>query len=215
MEVVSQLVDFILHIDQHLLQIVNTYAGWTYFILFLIIFAETGFVVTPFLPGDSVLFALGAIIARPESNLSLSLFLFILICAAISGDFVNYEIGKYFGIRVFKPDSKIFKPSYLRKTQDFYAKYGTKTIVYARFVPIVRTFAPFVAGIGKMPYSIFGKYNIIGGILWVSLLILAGYFFGQIPFFRHNFSWVVLAVIFISLIPMLIQFLAVKRSKKD
>lgn len=215
MEIVSQLVDFILHIDQHLLQIVNTYAGWTYFILFMIIFAETGFVVTPFLPGDSVLFALGAIIARPESNLSLSLFLFILICAAISGDFVNYEIGKYFGIRVFKPDSKIFKPSYLQKTQDFYAKYGTKTIVYARFVPIVRTFAPFVAGIGKMPYGIFGKYNIIGGILWVSLFILAGYFFGQIPFFKQNFSLVVLAIIFISLIPMLIQFLAVKRSKKD
>lgn len=215
MEIVSQLVDFILHIDQHLLQIVNTYAGWTYFILFLIIFAETGFVVTPFLPGDSVLFALGAIIARQESNLSLSLFLFILICAAISGDFVNYEIGKYFGIRVFKPDSKIFKPSYLQKTQDFYAKYGTKTIVYARFVPIVRTFAPFVAGIGKMPYRIFGKYNIVGGILWVSLFILAGYFFGQIPFFKQNFSLVVLAIIFISLIPMLIQFLAVKRSKKD
>jgi len=211
MEIVSQLVDFILHIDQHLLQIVNTYAGWTYFILFMIIFAETGFVVTPFLPGDSVLFALGAIIARPESNLSLSLFLFILICAAISGDFVNYEIGKYFGIRVFKPDSKIFKPSYLQKTQDFYAKYGTKTIVYARFVPIVRTFAPFVAGIGKMPYRIFGKYNIVGGILWVSLFILAGYFFGQIPFFKQNFSLVVLAIIFISLIPMLIQFLAVKR----
>lgn len=215
MEIVSQLVDFILHIDQHLLQIVNTYAGWTYFILFMIIFAETGFVVTPFLPGDSVLFALGAIIARPESNLSLSLFLFILICAAISGDFVNYEIGKYFGIRVFKPDSKIFKPSYLQKTQDFYAKYGTKTIVYARFVPIVRTFAPFVAGIGKMPYRIFGKYNIVGGILWVSLFILAGYFFGQIPFFKQNFSLVVLAIIFISLIPMFIQFLAVKRSKKD
>ena len=215
MEFVSQLVDFILHIDQHLLQIVNTYAGWTYFLLFLIIFAETGFVVTPFLPGDSVLFALGAIIARPESSLSLLLFLFILICAAISGDFVNYEIGKYFGIRVFKPDSKIFKPSYLQKTQDFYAKYGTRTIVYARFVPIVRTFAPFVAGIGRMPYHIFGKYNIVGGILWVSLFILAGYFFGQIPFFKQNFSLVVLAIIFISLIPMLIQFLAVKRSKKD
>lgn len=215
MEVVSQLVDFILHIDQHPIQIVNTYAGWTYLILFLIVFAETGFVVTPFLPGDSVLFALGAIIARPESNLSLSLFLFILICAAISGDFVNYEIGKYFGARVFKPESKIFKPSYLRKTQDFYAKYGTKTIVYARFVPIVRTFAPFVAGIGKMPYTIFGKYNIMGGILWVSLFILGGYFFGQIPYFRDNFSLVVLAIIFISLIPMVIQFLMVKRSKKD
>ncbi|WP_343562795.1 DedA family protein [Sphingobacterium sp.] len=215
MEFVYQLVNFILHIDQHLLQIVNTYAGWTYFILFLVIFAETGFVVTPFLPGDSVLFALGAIIARPESNLSLSLFLLVLICAAIFGDFVNYEIGKYFGIRVFKSDSKIFKLAYLKKTQAFYAKYGTKTIVYARFVPIVRTFSPFVAGIGKMPYTLFGKYNILGGVLWVLIFVLTGYFFGQLPYFRRNFSFIILAVIFISLIPMLIQFLAVKRSKKD
>ncbi|MDR0261710.1 MAG: DedA family protein [Sphingobacterium sp.] len=215
METITQLIDFILHIDGHLLQLINSYANWTYLILFLVIFAETGFVVTPFLPGDSVLFALGAIIARPDCQLSLSLFIFILILAAISGDFVNYEIGKYVGIKVFKPGSRVFKPSYLQKTQDFYAKHGTKTIVYARFVPIVRTFAPFVAGIGKMPYTVFGKYNIVGGILWVSLFILAGYFFGQLPFFKHNFSLVILAVIFISLIPMLIQFLAAKKSKKD
>ncbi|WP_333866731.1 DedA family protein [Sphingobacterium sp.] len=215
METITQIIDFILHIDGHLLQLINSYANWTYLILFLVIFAETGFVVTPFLPGDSVLFALGAIIARPDCQLSLSLFIFILILAAISGDFVNYEIGKYVGIKIFKPGSRVFKPSYLQKTQDFYAKHGTKTIVYARFVPIVRTFAPFVAGIGKMPYTVFGKYNIVGGILWVSLFILAGYFFGQLPFFKHNFSLVILAVIFISLIPMLIQFLAAKKSKKD
>ncbi|MGJ1224470.1 DedA family protein [Sphingobacterium siyangense] len=215
MEIISQLIDFILHIDQHLLQLINSTENWTYLILFLIIFAETGFVVTPFLPGDSVLFALGAIIARPDCQLSLPIFIVILIFAAISGDFVNYEIGKYVGIRVFKPGSRIFKPTYLQKTQDFYAIHGTKTIVYARFVPIVRTFAPFVAGIGKMPYVVFGKYNILGGILWVSLFVMAGYYFGQLPFFKHNFSLVILAVIFISLIPMLIQFLSAKKTKKD
>lgn len=215
MEMITQLINFILHIDEHLLQLINSYANWTYLILFLVIFAETGFVVTPFLPGDSVLFALGAIIARPDCQLSLPLFIVILILAAISGDFVNYEIGKYVGIKVFRPGSRVFKPSYLQKTQDFYAKHGTKTIVYARFVPIVRTFAPFVAGIGKMPYTVFGKYNIVGAILWVSLFILTGYYFGQLPFFKHNFSLVILAVIFISLIPMLIQFLSAKQSKKD
>ncbi|MDR3011319.1 MAG: DedA family protein [Sphingobacterium sp.] len=215
METITQLINFILHIDENLLQLINSYANWTYLILFLVIFAETGFVVTPFLPGDSVLFALGAIIARPDCQLSLPLFIVILILAAISGDFVNYEIGKYVGIRVFRPGSRVFKPSYLQKTQDFYAKHGTKTIVYARFVPIVRTFAPFVAGIGKMPYTVFGKYNIVGGMLWVSLFILTGYYFGQLPFFKHNFSLVILAVIFISLIPMLIQFLSAKQSKKD
>jgi membrane-associated protein len=215
MEIISQFIDFIVHIDQHLLQLINSYENWTYLILFLIIFAETGLVFTPFLPGDSVLFALGAIIARPDCPLSLPLFMVILAFAAISGDFVNYEIGKYVGIRVFKPGSRIFKPIYLQKTQDFYAKHGTRTIIYARFVPIVRTFAPFVAGIGKMPYRIFGKYNLVGGILWVSLFMLAGYFFGQLPFFKHNFSLVILAVIFISLIPMLIQFLTANKSKKD
>ena len=215
MEIISQFIDFIVHIDQHLLQLINSYENWTYLILFLIIFAETGLVFTPFLPGDSVLFALGAIIARPDSPLSLPLFMVILVFAAISGDFVNYEIGKYVGIRVFKPGSRIFKPTYLQKTQGFYAKHGTRTIIYARFVPIVRTFAPFVAGIGKMPYRVFGKYNIVGGVVWVSLFMLAGYFFGQLPFFKHNFSLVILAVIFISLIPMLIQFLTANKSKKD
>ena len=211
MELIAGLVDFILHIDKHLVEIVNNYQYWTYLILFLIIFAETGLVVTSFLPGDSVLFAMGALIAKPETDLSITLMIALLIVAAVLGDFVNYEIGKYFGVRVFSDDSKIFKTSYLRKTEEFYAKYGSKTIIYARFVPIVRTFAPFVAGISKMTYSHFGKYNIIGGVLWVSLFLLAGYFFGQIEFIKNNFSIVILAIIVISLLPAIVEVLRSKR----
>jgi membrane-associated protein len=206
MEVVATLIDFVLHIDKHLVRIVNDYQYWTYLILFLIIFAETGLVVTPFLPGDSVLFAMGTLIANPETDLNIFLMMCFLIIAAILGDFVNYEIGKHFGIRVFKQDSKIFKLAYLEKTQAFYAQCGSKTIIYARFVPIVRTFAPFVAGISKMKYNHFGKYNIIGGILWVSLFLFAGYFFGQIDFIQKNFSLVILAIIFISLVPPIFEF---------
>jgi len=205
MEFISALIDFILHIDKHLIEITQEYQAWTYLILFLIIFAETGLVVTPFLPGDSVLFAMGALIAKPETNLSLGIMILLLIFAAILGDFVNYEIGKHFGSRVFKPGSKIFKPAYLEKTQQFYEKYGLKTIIYARFVPIVRTFAPFVAGIVRMPYRKFGLYNIVGGILWVSLFLIGGYFFGQIPLVKNNFSIVVLLIILISLLPAIIE----------
>jgi len=165
MELISTLIDFILHIDKHLIDITQEYQTWTYLILFLIIFAETGLVVTPFLPGDSVLFAMGALIAKPETNLSLWLMLVLLIAAAIIGDFVNYEIGKHFGQRVFTKESRIFKLSYLEKTQGFYNKYGLKTIIYARFVPIVRTFAPFVAGVVMMPYCKFGLYNSVVGVL--------------------------------------------------
>ena len=211
MEVVSTLIDFILHIDKHLVGIVNDYQYWTYLILFLIIFAETGLVVTPFLPGDSVLFAMGALIAKPETDLSIIVMLILLIIAAILGDFVNYEIGNHFGVRVFKADSKIFKPSYLEKTQNFYAKHGSKTIIFARFVPIVRTFAPFVAGISKMTYSHFGKYNIIGGTLWVSLFLFVGYFFGQIEFIQKNFSLVVLGIIGFSLLPPIIEYIKGRR----
>lgn len=211
MEILKDLIDFIFHIDRHLLQIVNEYQYWTYLILFLIIFAETGLVVTPFLPGDSVLFALGAIIAHPESKLSLLLFLFLLIIAAILGDFVNYEVGKLFGIKLFTPSSKLFKPAYLEKTQAFYIKHGNRTVLYARFVPIVRTFAPFVAGVGRMSYRTFGKFNILGGTLWVSLFLLVGYFFGQIPFFQQHFSLVVLVIILISLIPVIIQVIFANR----
>lgn len=214
MEILTNIVDFIFHIDRHLVQIVHEYEGWTYLVLFLIVFAETGLVVAPFLPGDSVLFALGAIIAIPESGLSLLLFWLFLIFAAILGDFVNYEIGKYLGLRVFKTGSKIFKPEYLERTQSFYLNHGSKTIIYARFVPIVRTFAPFVAGISKMPYPQFGTYNMLGGFLWVTLFLFAGYFFGQLPFFKNHFSIVVLVIIFISLFPMLIQVLKTKKSIK-
>lgn len=213
MEIIVGLIDFILHIDKHLVDIINDYQYWTYLILFLIIFAETGLVITPFLPGDSVLFAMGALIAKPETDLHILIMLVLLIAAAIIGDFVNYEIGKHFGSRVFKENSKLFKLSYLEKTQNFYAKHGSKTIIYARFVPIVRTFAPFVAGISKMSYSHFGKYNIIGGIFWVSLFLYAGYFFGQIEFIQKNFSLVVLAIIGISLLPPIVEYRRAKRSK--
>lgn len=215
MELISALIDFILHIDKHLIDITQEYQTWTYLILFLIIFAETGLVVMPFLPGDSVLFAMGALIAKPETNLKLLVMLVLLIAAAILGDFVNYEIGKHFGQRVFRKDSKIFKPSYLEKTQSFYDKYGLKTIIYARFVPIVRTFAPFVAGVVKMPYSKFGLYNIAGGILWVTLFLLGGFFFGQISFVKNNFSIVVLAIIGISLLPPIIEVIKEKFTKKS
>jgi membrane-associated protein len=214
MEIMTNIVDFILHIDRHLVQIVHEYEGWTYLLLFLIVFAETGLVVAPFLPGDSVLFALGAIIAIPESGFSLLLFWFVLVSAAVLGDFVNYEIGKYLGQRVFRTGSNIFKPQYLDRTQSFYLKHGSKTIIYARFVPIVRTFAPFVAGISKMPYRQFGTYNMLGGFLWVTLFLFAGYFFGQLSFFKNHFSIVVLVIIFISLFPMLIQVLNTKKSRK-
>lgn len=215
MELISALIDFILHIDKHLIDITQEYQTWTYLILFLIIFAETGLVVMPFLPGDSVLFAMGALIAKPETNLNILVMLVLLIAAAILGDFVNYEIGKHFGQRVFRKDSKIFKPSYLEKTQSFYDKYGLKTIIYARFVPIVRTFAPFVAGVVKMPYSKFGLYNIAGGILWVTLFLLGGFFFGQISFVKNNFSIVVLAIIAISLLPPIIEVFKEKFTKKS
>src|SRR5690606_3854115 len=213
MELINSLLDFILHIDVHLVSIVNDYQYWTYLILFLIIFAETGLVVTPFLPGDSVLFAMGALLAKPETDLHIMIMLLLLIAAAIIGDFVNYEIGKHFGARVFKENAKVFKPSYLEKTQIFYAKHGSKTIIYARFVPIVRTFAPFVAGISKMSYSHFGKYNIIGGIIWVSLFLFAGYFFGQIDFIQKNFSIVVLAIIGISLVLPIVEYFRAKNSR--
>ncbi|WP_160068454.1 DedA family protein [Sphingobacterium bovisgrunnientis] len=213
MEIINSLLDFILHIDVHLVSIVNDYQYWTYLILFLIIFAETGLVVTPFLPGDSVLFAMGALLAKPETDLHIMIMLLLLIAAAIIGDFVNYEIGKHFGGRVFKENAKVFKPSYLEKTHNFYAKHGSKTIIYARFVPIVRTFAPFVAGISKMSYSHFGKYNIIGGVIWVSLFLFAGYFFGQIQFIQKNFSIVVLAIIGISLVPPIVEYFRARNSK--
>jgi Uncharacterized membrane-associated protein len=211
LELISSLIDFILHIDQHLVDIVNDYKTWTYLILFLIIFAETGLVVTPFLPGDSLLFAAGAIIAKPESELNVVLMCVLLIIAGILGDMANYHIGKYVGPRAFSGRYRLLKREYLEKTQQFYVKYGGKTIIYARFVPIIRTFAPFVAGVGTMSYGRFASYNVIGAILWVSSFLFLGYFFGGLPIIKDNFTYVIFAIILLSLLPPLIE---VFRGKK-
>jgi len=211
LEIIRTIVDFILHIDQHLVEIVSNYKTWTYLILFLIIFAETGFVVTPFLPGDSLLFAAGAIIAKPESNLSIVLTCLLLIVAAILGDLVNYHIGKFIGVKAFSGKYKFLKKEYLQKTQDFYNKYGGKTIIYARFIPIIRTFAPFVAGIGTMRYFRFATYNVVGGIAWVTSFLLLGYFFGGLPVIKDNFTYVILGIILVSILPPVIEVIRERR----
>lgn len=213
MEAIHAIIDFILHIDKHLVEIVSDYRTWTYLILFLIIFAETGLVVTPFLPGDSLLFAAGAIIAKPESGLSIMLMMGVLIVAAILGDLVNFHIGDYIGPRAFSGKYKLLKKEYLEKTQAFYNKHGGKTIIYARFIPIIRTFAPFVAGVGTMSYGRFAFYNIIGGVVWVSSFLLLGYFFGGIPVIKNNFTYVIFGIIILSVLPPVIELLR-ERSKK-
>src|SRR6185436_15920892 len=174
----ADLIDLILHADVLLLDLVKSYGAWVYGILFIIIFAETGLVVTPILPGDSLLFAAGAIIAKPETGLSIMIMVVLLIVAAILGDLVNYHIGKYIGHKAFSGHYKFLKAEYLNKTHQFYEKHGGKTIIYARFIPIIRTFAPFVAGIGTMTYGKFAMFNIAGGIAWVTSFLFLGYFFG-------------------------------------
>ncbi len=214
MEIIYSLVDFILHIDKHLVEIVNEYKTWTYLILFLIIFAETGFVITPFLPGDSLLFAAGAIIAKPESGLDILLMTGLLIIAAIIGDMVNYHIGHYIGPKAFSGKYKFLKKKYLEKTEAFYLKHGGKTIIYARFIPIIRTFAPFVAGVGTMRYARFASYNIIGGIIWVSAFLFAGYIFGGRPIIKDNFTYVIFAIIILSILPPIIEVIREKKRQK-
>lgn len=210
---ISTIIDFILHIDQHLAALSAEYGVWIYAILFLIIFCETGLVVTPFLPGDSLLFAAGGIAALGEMNIHLMVAL--LLAAAILGDAVNFAIGKYFGARLFaNPDSKIFRRAYLDKTHAFYEKHGGKTIIIARFVPIVRTFAPFVAGMGNMHYGRFIRYNIIGAILWVVLFSYAGYFFANIPLVKNNLALVLAAIIVISVLPGVIEVVRARREAK-
>jgi membrane-associated protein len=213
-ETIQAIIDFILHIDKHLIEIVSNYKTWTYLILFLIIFAETGFVVTPFLPGDSLLFAAGAIIAKPETDLNIFLLCVLLIVAAILGDLVNYHIGNYIGPKAFSGKYKLFKKEYLEKTQAFYNKYGGKTIIYARFVPIVRTFAPFVAGVGTMSYARFASYNVIGAVLWITSFLFLGYFFGGIPIIKSNFTLVIFAIIILSVLPPVIEVIKEKRKKR-
>ena len=211
MEFFSFIIDFILHIDQHLTELAAQYGVWIYGILFLIIFCETGLVVMPLLPGDSLLFAAGSIAAIGKMNIHLMVVL--LIIAAILGDAVNFMVGKFFGEKLFaNPNSKIFKQSHLQKTQQFYAKHGGKTIILARFIPIVRTFAPFVAGMGHMTYHHFLAYNVIGGVLWVTIFSYLGYFFGNLPIVKDNLSLVLIAIIVLSILPGIIEIIRHKRA---
>jgi membrane-associated protein len=206
MDLIKQLIDLVLHLDQHLVELVRNYGTWTYAILFLIIFCETGLVVTPFLPGDSLLFAIGALAAA--GGLDVMLIFVLLSIAAIIGDTVNYWIGHKVGPKVFhKENSRFLNKQHLERTHQFYEKYGGKTIIIARFIPIIRTFAPFVAGIGSMTYSRFLLYNIVGGIVWVGGFVFAGYLFGNIPVVKQNFTLVIVVIIIISIMPGVIEYL--------
>lgn len=214
MEFLAQPIEFILHVDKHLLQIVSDYRYWTYGILFLIIFCETGLVVAPFLPGDSLLFAAGALIAIPQTGLDILTMLVLLIVGAIIGDSLNYAIGKAVGPRVFRKDYRFLKRAHLEQTQVFYQKYGGKTIIIARFLPIIRTFAPFVAGIGNMNYRRFMAFNVVGAVLWVTSFLLAGFFFGNIPAIKQNFSLVILGISVASMTPPVVGFVRQKMAGK-
>jgi membrane-associated protein len=211
MELIKTIIDFFLHLDVHLGEIISNYGFWTYAILFVMIFIETGVVIMPFLPGDSLLFAAGTFAAIGDLNVFL---LFgLLATAAVLGDTVNYWIGHFLGEKVYTTDSRLIKRSYLERTQAFYKKHGGKTIFLARFIPIIRTFAPFVAGVGKMRYGYFITYNLVGGVVWTALCTFAGYFFANVPFVKDNFSLVIFAIIFISVIPVLVE-LVKSRIKK-
>lgn len=217
MEAIESLIDFVLHIDQHLEYFINTYGYWVYAILFLIVFVETGVVVMPFLPGDSLLFAAGMLAAQ-QNDLNVWIVIGLLLIAAIAGDSLNYSIGKKFGMKVTR--IKIFGKQFVQqehidKTHSFYEKYGSKTIVIARFVPIVRTLAPFVAGIGRMSYKTFLTYNVLGAIVWVVGVTLVGYFLGNIPIIKDNFSKVVIGIIILSLLPIVYEFVKEKYFNKE
>lgn len=213
MDLIIQFFDVILHLDLHLNAWAASFGLWLYPILFLIIFCETGLIITPFLPGDSLLFALGALAATENSVLDLKILAVVLICAGIIGDAVNYSIGRYFGPKVFKMNSKIFKAEYLEKTQNFYEKHGGKTIILARYLPIIRTFAPFVAGVGAMKYSKFFAYNVIGAVSWVMIFLLLGNYFGNLPQVKSNFHIVIIGIIIISMVPMIIEVVRNYRHK--
>jgi membrane-associated protein len=207
LELLKNFLDIILHIDIHLQQWVTDYQTWTYLILFVIIFMETGFVVTPFLPGDSLLFAAGTVAAMDGNPLSMIVVIPLLVGAAFGGDNTNYFIGKLLGKTVYERNYRLIRREYLDKTHAFYEKHGGKTIIIARFMPIIRTFAPFVAGVGTMRYFRFISFSIVGAVIWVTSLSLAGYFFGNIPFVKKNFTVAILLIIFVSLLPMIIAFI--------
>ena len=207
----SHLIDIFLHLDMYLDTVVQQYGMWMYCILFVVVFLETGVVVTPFLPGDSLLFAAGALCARGDLAVG---WLFMLLClAAVLGDTVNYSIGHLVGPRAFHGQNRLFKREHLDRTHQFYERHGGKTIVLARFIPIIRTFAPFVAGIGRMSYGRFVTYNVLGGLLWTSLFVFGGYYFGNQPLVKRNFTFVILAIIVLSLLPLVVEFVQNYRRK--
>ena len=213
MEFLKSLFDFILHIDKHLFEIVSRYDTWAYLILFLIVFAETGLVVTPLLPGDSLLFAAGALAAPPGEALNVYLLIAVFFVAAFGGDNTNYFIGRYIGPKVFDGNYKFFKKEYLERTHTFFEKHGGKAVIYARFVPIVRTFAPFVAGVGSMTYKRFIGFSLLASALWINVCLWAGYFFGRLEIVQKNFSLVVIGIIGVSLLPIIFGILKQKLSK--
>lgn len=214
MELIRELVDFVLHLDRHLNALIATYQAWTYLILFAVVFCETGLVITPFLPGDSLIFATGALAAVAGSPLRVHWLFLVLAAAAILGDTVNYWIGHAIGPKIFQQRKvRFLRKEHLDKTHAFYEKYGGITIILARFIPIIRTFAPFVAGIGRMTYWRFIAYNVIGGVAWVAIFLFGGYFFGNLPLVRKNFTFVIFAIIVISVLPALIEYLRQRRKK--
>ncbi len=213
MDIINFFIDFILHLDVHLSEIIRDYGTWTYGILFVIIFCETGLVVTPFLPGDSLIFATGAFCAK--GDLDPFLVFGLLAVAAVLGDAVNYSIGKKIGGKAFSGTIRFLKQEHLQKTHSFYEKHGGKTIIIARFIPIIRTFAPFVAGVGTMTYGRFFSYNVFGGLGWVALFLCTGYWFADLPFIKNNFSLVIIAIIVISVLPAVIEFFRNRKPKAE
>lgn len=215
MEFITFVIDLFLHLDKHLSTVIIQFGGFTYFLLFFVIFMETGFVVTPFLPGDSLLFAAGTLASLENVPLHIGVLYFVMAAAAVLGDTANYWIGHAVGPRVFSEKVWFLKKEHLDRTHRFYEKHGGITIFLARFIPIIRTFAPFVAGIGEMTYPHFLSYNILGGLVWTALFVFGGYFFGNIPWVKSNFSIVIIAIVFISVIPVLIEFIRSRRRRPE
>jgi len=214
LELLKSLIDFILHIDKHLDAIISQYHALTYLILFAIIFAETGFVVTPFLPGDSLLFATGALIAGGGTGLNIYMMALMLICAAFTGNTVNFMLGSYLGPKVFKEENKVLKLKYYLQTHAFFEKHGALAVIFSRFMPIVRTIAPFVAGVSKMSFLKYSLYNIIGGVSWILVFLFAGFFLGNVPFFKQHFALVGVVIIIVSLLPPIYAAIMARLSKK-